>query len=301
MNKKPLVLASLAFALTVSGSALASTSSYWDFLQSGNDTDNHISGQGRINSLGGSKTVDGQKIGLTITGWSSALWGGQTGDDKCGVEKDDKCVVQSKLTRYGGGLGIVNFDENDDTPNHSIDNNQNDFDMILLTFTEAVSISAIDTGWNYSYSNGGFGTNNNDRNKNHANASALAYTGNGVPPAFSTFEEKNPPYKTWQTIANEGWSEIASNASTVKSGSQKGEIPISNNVFSKYWLLGAAHAVANDLGNHISDHIKISGVNFHTQGSGGNTSTPTPVNAPGALLMLVAAGAFLIGRKRQSA
>ncbi|MFC4701799.1 exosortase-dependent surface protein XDP1 [Glaciecola siphonariae] len=296
MKLKFLGLASILLSASFVTMASQSTAgAKWSFLSSDNDTNNHISGSGAHTSLHGSK--DG--VSLDITGWSSALHGGQS---YCGTAANDRCVLRSKLTRYNkGGLGVINIDETDDEPNHSIDNNANDFDMILLTFSEAVNISAIHTGWNFSYTAGAetSGTGDDERRWNHANASALAYTGNGTPPAFSTYPDSSTQYRTWSDIAGDGWNSIADNARTVNKSGQIGNIPITNNLFSRFWLLGAAHVLDQHNMGSSTDHIKISGVTFHKQQSGTPDSS-TPVNAPASIALLIAAGIVALRRKKQS-
>jgi len=309
MYKKLSLIALIACS---SGSALASYSLF-GFADNFSETRGVVS-QGATHSfMTGSK--DG--VDLTISGWSSAVYGGRSecvDDGQTNVEAYDKCVHRAQLHSYGDlGLGIVNYDELDDEPNHSIDNNGLDFDMVLLSFSYEVNLSDIYTGWNYSYKNDehfNFVTETNAsgelyevRTSGTAGASAMAYTG-----SEAKFNSARPFSETqsWQDTLSSGWKVInqdfkANGNSINTNGRNYNKLAITSTeqkVFSKYWLVGAAHNVARDAGTW-TDHIKIAGVSFMkkpttTDGSGG-----TPVNAPGSVGLFLAFAAVFAYRGKQ--
>nr|WP_136250098.1 exosortase-dependent surface protein XDP1 [Ningiella ruwaisensis] len=285
MKFKHLGIASLLITLSTF-SAASSTVSHWDFTPSGDLDSTHITSDGIVtaNVLTGTK----HGVDLQITAWSSSLHGGRTScmDNPGGPgDVQDKCIQRTQLTSYGNnGLGNINKDEGDDTPNHSVDNNMQDYDMILLSFSEAVNISSINTGWNYSYTNLD-NSGATSRNRNNAGASAMAYTGSGTLSSnpFSSTD-------TWASILHDGWSNIGSDFRT---NGSNGHIPITNgsSIFSRYWLIGAAHAVERNAG-HITDHIKIAGVSFAKRTTGQNN-----VSAPIGMVALMFGAALWIRRK----
>ena len=283
-----------ASATSFASSQYASVDPDWDFRPASNDTNEKFSKPadfGDINPFGTNNQLNGSVdgISLSLTAWSSSLHNGvQDCKDNQG---EDRCIQSVTLTRYGSGLGVINGDERDDTPNHSVDNNNQDYDMVLLSFSEKVNISNIYTGWNYAYKNAD--SNHESRTQGDAGASVMAYTGNSFTGnlPFSTTD-------TWQSITTQGWdllnSDTKSNGNRVRSNGQNLDVlPVTSaGVYSNFWLVGAAHSVLRNAG-HITDHIKIAGVDFVKQ-----TTEDVPVSAPGALA-LFGAGIFLMLRRRK--
>lgn len=242
-------------------------------------------------------------VSMTATAWSSALHGGQqhcVDPGQADMNAYDRCIHRAELTRYGtSGLGAINIDEGDDTPNHSVDNNSLDYDMILLSFNKDVNLTDLYTGWNYSYKNLDNDGNYTSRTWGNAGASVMAYTGSN----FSTKQFSSTT--TWADTLSQGWSVI--NEDFKSSGSyQYGskwlqQLPITSTnspVFSKYWLVGAAHNISRDAGN-ITDHIKIAGVSFvkkpNTPDGNGN-----PVNAPATFGLFSAFMALAMYRRKKA-
>lgn len=270
---KVCLLGFAAASLMLSSAAMASSSTSQTWKFSGNQKSvGSIQGHGTNTSLHG--TLNG--ISLDITAWSSSLYGGVA---HCGNLHDDKCVQRSQLMSWQSGLGVINGDEGNSSPDHSVDNTHKDYDMILLSFSEEVNIHGIDTGWNYSIEGSHW-------RSNQAGASVMAYQGPGnigtLP--FARTE-------TWQDVSQRGWTDIGSD---FKGNGSNGHIPVtSGSVFSKYWLVGAAHAILRDAG-HVADAIKISGVQFKTQ-----TTSIVSANAPASLAFIIAI-AIWIGVRRKS-
>jgi|GEM_PF-6603322 len=281
---------------SLSLSALASTQYVapdWDFRSNGTDTINVsvTAHDGDTQSVNGNKyELTGQVAGidLLISAWSSSWYGNYA--ENCGTLALDRCVQKSKLKQYSSGLGVVNGDEGDDTPNHSTDNNNQDYDMVLLSFSESVNISKLYTGWNYSY-------NGSSRTRGTAGASVLAWGNEDTSPTmpFSRIE-------TWRDIVDGGWSIVnndtksGGNVVSDSNGKLLDVLPVSSgNLYSKFWLVGAAHSVFRDAGltDHLTDHIKIAGIDFVKR----STSTGQ-VNAPGTLVFFLGCLVFMVARRK---
>ena len=247
----------------------------WDFR----------SGQGDTGSLSGNQIIgEVDNIDLNITAWSSSL---HNNVSACKDSyNEDLCIQQAQLKRYSGGLGAINGDEGNNTPDHSVDNDDQDYDMILLSFSESVQLTSIYTGWNYTYYNGYASS------QGTAGASVMAYVGGdslGSTPFSST--------DTWSSIIGpSGWTQIESDTKRTGTSGGLDTLPVSSaDVYSKYWLVGAAHSVMRDAGRY-TDHIKIAGIDF-VKGTP-PTSPGTAVNAPGALILFLGSVGWIVGRRK---
>lgn len=273
--------------LALSGNAMATSSSVspdWSFLSSSSET-------GSVVGDGVNTVINSVKDGITleISAWSSSLHNNVAScKDSSG---QDLCIQRSQLKQYNGGLGVLNADESNNTPNHAIDNNDQDYDMVLLSFSEAINISSLNTGWNYQYENLTSSNTYTSIHKNGAGASVMAYTASNDAAAFSS---SSNGYSTlaWSDLLNVGWTNIGSDFSTNNSG----DIAISSTgIYSKYWLVGAAHSVERDAG-HLTDHIKLAGISF---AKNVNTQPPsTQVNAPATALMTFLIAGFALYRRK---
>ena len=273
----------VAVLATLSTSTLASSQFIdpnWDFRAGYGDT-----GSLSNNEIQGN--VDG--ISLSITAWSSSLHN-QVLSCKDG-DGQDRCIQSVQLKRYSSGLGAVNGDEGNDTPNHSVDNNDQDYDMVLLTFSESVNINNIYTGWNYTYKNLSSNGSYDSRTYGTAGASVLAYVGS-TPSSAAPFSTTD----TWASIIGpSSWQQIESDTKKTSSVGGLDILPVSNNgIYSKFWLVGAAHSVARDAGN-FTDHIKIAGINFVK----GPTTNPGTVNAPGILVLFLGCVGLMVARRKK--
>ena len=294
------VLATLS-VLAFAGSQYASVAPDWDLRKGQGGTESSFTTPadfGDINPFGTNNQLNGHMNGvdLSITAWSSSLHNGVAScKDDAG---QDLCIQSVLLTQYNSGLGVVNGDENDDTPNHSVDNNNQDYDMVLLSFSESVNISNLYTGWNRTYktykdSHGNWQTTH--YSSGNAGASVMAYIGSDasgdIP--FSTTD-------TWSSIVGPtGWKSIETD--TKSNGTKVGGLdvlPVTNGsgVYSKFWLVGAAHSIARDAGK-FTDHIKIAGIDFVKGVTPGNPNVP--VNAPGILVLLLGCIGFMVARRKK--
>ena len=183
------------------------------------------------------------------------------------------------------GLGIKNNDAySGDTnegksPEHSIDNEQR-YDMALLTFSELVKLTDLTLGWT---------TNDSD-------VTVMAYKGSGKPTLIG---------KTYSELVGLGWDSIGNYSdvgTTTKSINDKG-------VFSSYWLIGAYNPLANPGGGKVTengkstyDYIKLASVSGCSAKELGCTPPSNDAPEPGSMALF---GLGLLGlvyqRKRTAA
>lgn len=186
-------------------------------------------------------------VALEVTGWS---YGNVTTGCKT-KRSDGKCTAVNTTTyasgtahqdvvgQWSGGLGV----EYDTSPEHAINNAGNDFDMLLLTFSEAVSLNSINLGW--------IDGNNNAERLKRSDISILA----GTSETFAS-----PLNQSWQSLVGNGW-QLEGNYNGVGLGNETvNDVGI---IASKYWLVGAYNST---LGSAISgndtynDSFKLSSV-----------------------------------------
>ena len=185
---------------------------------------------------------------VTATAWSNTL--GNDGKVN-GIAPDSQSIESAYLALWTGGLGSYNKDagtstdnrlwsngslrkegqnkddSETDSPEHAIDNNQR-YDMVLLSFSEVINLKTIDLGWTGSSS---------------SDITVLAYTGNaGGNSSFSGLR--------YDQLTSNGWSLVGHYADI-------GTAPFALNTTtnSSYWLVGAYNPL---VGN--------SGVNSNTTG-----------------------------------
>lgn len=136
-------------------------------------------------------------IDLSVTGWSN-------------VSRYNDDVVQSTVGRWDG-LGVDGSGSG--VPGHSIDSRNGDFDMLLLSFSNAVTLNSIELGWIY------------DNSSHRSDVSIIA---------GSSALTAGTSWSSLLTLAN-GW-QSAGNYNNVGYGS---EAVNAGAISSKYWLIGA--------------------------------------------------------------
>ena len=248
MNRQ-IKLFSAAMALALAGTASAATS--WT-----------------LNT--GSVTIGG--VTVTATGWANTGSGSPVGS---------QLLEQQTLSLYGGGFGITNKDacgtspcdvSEGNTPEHAIDNNER-YEMVLLSFSQAVKLQSVKMGWT----------------SNDSDISVMAYNGPGTGSSSLSGNTWAGVASAWTSIGN--YSDVGTASKAVNGGG----------VSSSYWLIGAYNPLANPGGGSVTvpssgnyfDYVKLASV---TTSPGG--SAPLP----GTLLLL---GTGLLGmlsmRKRLAA
>ena len=262
--------------LTITGYASAATQT-WDFVYGG--TSNWNGGgttieTGDEHNIGSGSYIDMQVGGveLVLSAWSSTENGScSTGDPSC---DPDPRINRADLKKYGGGLGAVNTDEVDNTPNHAFDNvlgnsSSVDYDMLLMEFDTEVLLEEIDINWK----------------GDDSDITVLNYTGlNDITddPFFDTAD-------TWYSLLSQGWNHVGNYANLSTSNNQV----ISGAFESKYWLVGVYNPSFGDNWTNTNDAIKIAGVVTST------TEFSTQVPEPASYALVIAGLLVACRRRRQ--
>lgn len=195
-------------------------------------------------------------LGLSVTGWSY----GQTCTSyyrrSCSAYAVNNRIEQDYVGAWTG-LGV----EMTSTPNHAIDNENNDYDMLLLSFDQLVTLTSLDLGWI----------------SNDSDLSLLAFGG-------SSFNSASLLGKKWEDLLTMDWYSVG-NYYNLDSAPNSGIVNTAGYT-AQYWLVGAYNANLGGLwdGNNINnttgnDYFKLSGVTVD------RPSTRVP--EPSALLMLI--------------
>lgn len=241
MFKKSLLIIISLFA----GSAMAGTET-WDF----GTADAALDSWGMGNSI----TMNVGGVELVISGWSDT--GGSS----------DNRFETGQLMKYGNGIGMINRDEGDNDPNHSVDSRySNDYDFLLLEFDTAVRLDEFGLSW-----------------RMDGDMSVASYNGD-----FAGFDSSS----TWANLISSGW-ETTGNYNNVGTSSYQAT---GASAYSKTWLISTFNAAFGtpdgglDLGD---DGFKLKGL---------VTTSPqlTQVSEPAALLIFSLGLVMLFGRARR--
>ncbi len=232
----------------------------WDF----NDASQNFSGSGFGNSL---SLTSSDGINLTVTAWSDT-------NDSSG---DDEIETAQLIWAQSTALGVVNRDEDTNSPNHSIDSITSDsdgeFDMLLLEFDTAVNLTHLNLDW----ATGGNQSNTTD-------VSILAWGGSGS-----------------AALLGNTWAGVLDNSVGYNSAGNYSNVGLSyysvnpTNIESTKWLVGVYNPVFGSGGDAGDDGMKLSKIKTST------TDTPDPtgeVPVPGTAALLIAGLLGLRGRRQ---
>ena len=234
-----------------------------------------MSTYGNCARWGGSETPASPATNvLQVTAFSN------TGTLPSGAAANDYRIETAYLAFWGSsGLGVVNRNtggsdppESSSTtptptstsPEHSVDNNGR-YDMLLLTFDRAISLTGVDIGWS----------------QTDSDITVLAFNSAGTPDSLV-----GQSYGDLQA----GW-QLVGHYSDADSVAVQG---ISTSVTSRYWLVGAYNALIDPTGwTKGNDYVKIKGFTA----SETIKKVPEPAGMSMALIAL-ASGAFVTLRRR---
>lgn len=126
------------------------------------------------------------------------------------------------------------------SPEHAIDNNQR-YDMALLSFASSVKLTDLKLGWM----------------SGDSDVTVMAYTGVGAPTLIG---------KTYNQLVGLGWASIGNYSDL---GTATAKAINAGGVYSSYWLIGAYNPLANPGGGAVtgssSDYVKLASVSGVTQ------------------------------------
>lgn len=209
-------------------------------------------------------TLTGTPSGVTVSAYANT--GNVAGGSAANHANNGaiQTIQPATLHSYSGGIGITNADAcasgskcdrgEGSTPEHSIDNQQR-YDMALLSFPDTVKLTAARLGWM----------------SNDSDITVMAYVGAGAPTTASGVADTNFVGLTYSQLISKGWAAIGNYANVGTAA------PVALNaagIISSYWLIGAYNPLANPFGavfNSSSyDYVKFTAV------SGYVASIPTP-------------------------
>ena len=172
-------------------------------------------------------------INLSITGYTGGYY-----DDWAGREFGAD-IHRTAVGAFGSsGLGV----ENANSPNHAADNGWPNFDMMLLTFDQAVSLDTASIGWHL----------------NDSDLTILAYTGTGS--ATDTFAGNK-----WDDALAQNWDgghflDVASQDNTAVAN-PKGLTSTSWLVGTQLWSLDNVDVLSKNPNRQFgTDYIKLAGI-----------------------------------------
>ncbi|MDB5800028.1 MAG: hypothetical protein JWL63_967 [Rhodocyclales bacterium] len=277
-TKRIAIALMVAFGALNAPSVLASATYSFDCSKT-DCSNSNTSAYGNARTFSAVESVTGTTITVTATAVAN------TSGTSTASNGASQTIETAYLAAYGtvgqssgsNGFGVRNrdaasadVDTNEGVaPEHAIDNNER-YDMVLLTFSTAVTLSQIKLGYV-----------NTD-----SDVSMLAYMGSGAAPLTG---------KTYAQLVTSGWLAVGSYADVGTSAKTVN----TSNVSSTTWLIGAYNPLSGDtscsacsIGN---DYFKLLTLSIKDQ------STPTTeVPEPGSLVLVgLALAGVAVSRRRK--
>jgi hypothetical protein len=250
-------------------------------------------------------TIDGVVVNVGMTAWSDT--GAQSAAYKVNGKYyvstldgdtawEDETVQSANIEQWGSGIAIANadstglgkFDINGngiktslEGDSHSIDNISDygnlDFDMVLLSFSESVTLTGASVSW-LTGSNG----------SNEITVAGLSEN------SVALFDGTS----TWTDIAE---NTIAGAVGHFGISSSSYESNFTGLASAQYWLVGAYNTFFDDnAGSFNGVGFKLSSLGIELADATAPPPAPTPVSEPGALaLMSIGLGLLAYRRKRR--
>lgn len=214
-------------------------------------------------------------VNISISGWADTYG------------NNDDIVVGANTYKisnyYGYGVTNSDWESTSNSPDHAIDNintksgNWQDFDFVLFSFDEAVSLTGANFSWVY--------------NQNDSQVSVAALSDIGALSSGSS---------TWSDIVGNAISasyDIEKCDTTDEHLKYKSEFAINDS--AKYWLIGAYNTVFGDIGGSSHDDaFKLTSIGFSIDDSSPPPDT-TAVSEPGAAGLLLASGLLVMWRRKR--
>jgi len=217
-------------------------------------------------------SVDG--VNISVSAWS----------DTVGIYNDD-IVTDATLVKISDsyGYGIYNADDEyyGSSPDHAIDsyntvsyNVDHDFDFVLLSFSESVTLTGAGFSW--------IG-NESDTQVSIAGLSDISGLTSGT--------------QTWSNIVEDALTAGSYDIEYCEYVDHRADF--TEQASAQYWLIGAYNSVFGNInGNMYNDAFKLTSIGFDTDSTDPSTGDPTAVSEPGTLGALLACSLFIMWRRR---
>lgn len=189
---------------------------------------------------------------LVVTGWSNK-------------STSPKTIAQDSIGRWAGsGIGV----ENQNSPQHAVDNSSSDYDALLFSFSKKVDMDNLGIGWY----------------QTDADVSLLAYTG-----ASPFAGNLNGMGSNWANLLSNGWSVVGNYN---RNGTGTFSVNPAN-INSQYWLVGAYNSAFGGNLSKNNDYFKVKSVTFE--------ATKVRVPEPSTILLMALGLLGLVSARRRAA
>ncbi|GGW85631.1 exosortase-dependent surface protein XDP1 [Alteromonas halophila] len=236
---------------------------------------------GTDSSVNNAVNVSG--VDVVVSSWSDTeSSSSQYNTDDIVVSADQYEIFDGNNQSYGYGILNEDGEKTWHNPDHAIDNNyyENgnsqfkkeyyaDFDFVLFSFSEAVTLTGANFGW--------------AQTKSNSQVSVAA---------LSDISLLSSGSGTWASIAGGA---LAKNSFDIEECETGYISPFDFTQSAKYWLVGAYNVAFGDItgGQTFNDAFKLAAVGFNK----GSPNTPSQVSAPGTIGLFLLSG-LAIGMRR---